>query len=52
MHLRFCPPCHMFSTKPPDYIAMFDELKLPSMMKNQKVMVAEVVYLLGACATG
>ena len=31
-------------------IAMFDELKLPSMKKNQKVMVAEVVYLLGAYA--
>ena len=28
-------------------IAMFDELKLPSMKKNQKVMVAEVVYPLG-----
>ena len=31
-------------------IAMFDELKLPSMKKNQKVMVAEVVYFLGAYA--
>ena len=29
-------------------IAMFDKSKLPSMKKNQKVMVAEVVYLLGA----
>ena len=29
-------------------IAIFDELKLPSMKKNQKVMVAEVVYPLGA----
>ena len=27
-------------------IAMFDELKLPSMKKKQKVMVAEGVYLL------
>ena len=31
-------------------IAMFDELKLPSMKKKQKVMVAEGVYLLGAYA--
>ena len=31
-------------------IAMFDELKLTSMKKTQKVMVAEVVYLLGAYA--
>ena len=31
-------------------IAMFDKSKLPSMKKNQKVMVAEVVYLLGAYA--
>ena len=29
-------------------IAMLDKLMLPSMKKNQKVMVAEVVYLLGA----
>ena len=31
-------------------IAMFDKSKLPSMKKNQEVMVAEVVYLLGAYA--
>ena len=31
-------------------IAMFDKSKLTSMKKNQKVMVAEVVYLLGAYA--
>ena len=31
-------------------IAMFDISKLTSMKKNQKVMVAEVVYLLGAYA--
>ena len=31
-------------------IAMFDKSKLPSMKKNQKVKVAEVVYLLGAYA--
>ena len=29
-------------------IAMFNELKLTSMKKNQKVMLADVVYLLGA----
>ena len=29
-------------------IAMFDELKLPSMKKKQKVMVVEVVFLIGA----
>ena len=29
-------------------IAMFEKSKLTSMKKNQKVMVAEVVYLLGA----
>ena len=29
---------------------MFEKLKLTSMKKNQKVMVAEVVYFLGAYA--
>ena len=32
-------------------IAMFDKLKLPNMKKNQKVIVAEVVYLLRAYAS-
>ena len=31
-------------------VVVFNELKLPSMKKKQKVMVAEVVHLLGAFA--